>query len=160
MQVKGTVEAISTKFGKYGVLVNEQWYSTKPEWIDPKPQKGDVIEFDSGGDGKRYLTKCKIVSTGGEAVQGGSVNTGGAANTSGKSFSRGAFPIDPLDGTRSIIRQNAVTNANTYLASNGSGNSSIEDLLNTARKIEAYTSGDLDAEEAKAAMAAMNSSEG
>jgi len=156
MQVKGQVEAISTKFGKYGVLVNEQWYSTKPEWIDPKPQKGDVIEFDSGADGKRYLTKCKIISSGGAASSGEGKTYGGSS----KSFSRGAFPVDPLDGTRSIIRQNAVTNANSFLAANSGGEAKIEDLLNTAREIEAYTSGDLDAEEAKAAMAAMNSSEG
>lgn len=149
-QVRGEVEAISTKFGKYGVLVNDLWYSTKPEWIDPKPQKGDVIEFDSGADGKRYLTKCKIVSSGGGSVSGGSVSTGGSAP---------APVAGSITTNRSIVRQNAVTNANSFFDNSGVGYS-MEDLLDTAREIEAYTSGDLDKEEAKAAMAAMNSSEG
>jgi len=154
MIVNGTVEAVSTKFGKYGVLVQGNWYSTKPEWIDPKPQKGDTIEFDSGATGK-YLTKCKIVSSGGGAAPSG-LSTAGAA---GKSFSRGSFPVDPLDGTRSIIRQNAVTNANVYIATNVEGTVSVDDLIEVAREIEAYTSGDLDAEEAKEAMASLGQTE-
>ena len=58
--MQGTVEAVSTKFGKYGVLVEGTWYNSKPEYLKVKPEKGDVIEFDNGG--KNYLNKVSIIT--------------------------------------------------------------------------------------------------
>jgi len=72
--------------------------------------------------------------------------TAAPRNTGG--YSRGAFPIGALDGQRSIIRQNAVTNANAFVASQGM-TLQVDGLLELARSIEAYTTGDLDAQEVK-----------
>jgi hypothetical protein len=69
----GTVEAVSTKFDKLSVLVNEVWYSTKQEFAEEwkyKPEKGDLIQFDDGG--KKFLKKVNKLGSG-EAT-GGSVS--------------------------------------------------------------------------------------
>lgn len=59
--VKGVVEAVSTKYGKFSVMVNDTWYGTKMEWCDDTSiQKGDTIEFDNGGG--KFLKKVKRVS--------------------------------------------------------------------------------------------------
>lgn len=71
--MKGTVEAIGTKFNKFSVMVDGNWYGTKEEWApDPRPERGDVIEFDAKGG--KYLNNCKIVSKGGPS--GGSTGGG------------------------------------------------------------------------------------
>jgi hypothetical protein len=78
-------------------------------------------------------------------------------------YSRGAFPVPALDGSRSIIRQNALTQANAcvgHYLHHGlqlvSDEHSVEDLarkvIEVARIFEAYSAGDLDAKEAEAAM--------
>lgn len=68
--VTGTVEAVSTKFGKFGVLINEKWYNTKQEWApNPLPVKGDEITFDDGG--KNFLSKCKVVGSSPKSSGGG-----------------------------------------------------------------------------------------
>lgn len=56
--VTGVVEAVSTRYDKYSVLVNGNWYGTKIEWATVKPNKGDSIEFDDGG--KKYLKNVVI----------------------------------------------------------------------------------------------------
>jgi hypothetical protein len=61
--VKGTVEAVSTKYDKYSILVNDQWYGTKMEWARVKPNKGDSVEFDDGGS--KFLKKVKILGSSG-----------------------------------------------------------------------------------------------
>jgi hypothetical protein len=69
----GTVEAVSTKFDKLSVLVNEVWYSTKQEFAEEwtyKPEKGDLIQFDDGG--KKFLKKVNKLGSG--EVTGGSVS--------------------------------------------------------------------------------------
>ena len=64
--MKGTVQAVSTKYGKFSVMVDDVWYGTKEEWApNPRPSKGDVIEFDNKG--AKWLNKCRIVSSGGAA---------------------------------------------------------------------------------------------
>lgn len=144
--VTGVVEAKSkTKFG-YGILVTGKWHNSKYEI---RCEKGDTVEFDDGG--KNYCNKLKVISSG---------DVGGATVTPIKSGggSRGSFPIGALDGQRSIIRQNAVTNANTFLGNVGyptkaAREAQLELLLDTARAIEAYTTGDLDAAEAEAIIA-------
>ena len=69
--VTGTVEAVSTKYDKFSVLVNDTWYATKQEWApDPLPKKGDKVTFENGG--KKFLSKCKILGSGGSTSSGGS----------------------------------------------------------------------------------------
>ena len=70
--VKGKVEAVSTKFDKYSVLVNDTWYATKMEWAKVKPNKGDIIMFDDKGG--KFLTKVKVLD---EASPGSAPSAGG-----------------------------------------------------------------------------------
>ena len=73
-------------------------------------------------------------------------------------YSRGAFPIDPLDGQRSIIRQNSLTNSVNFVSqhfTNGGDNGiEIEDryemVMDFAKRFESFSSGDTDAQEVAA----------
>jgi len=144
--INGTVEAKSNKFDKHSILVDGNWYSSK---FEIKAERGDVVEFDNGGEGKKYCSKLKVVSKGSGAPSGTAMSSG----TAKPAYSRGAFPVPQLDGSRAIIRQNAVTNANTFLG-NAKGEHTVTDLIDLARKIEAYTSGDVEAEAVKAKISA------
>ena len=75
--VKGVVEAVSTKFGKFSIMVNSNWYATKMEWATVQPNKGDLVEFDDGGG--KFLKKVKITGKGsGEVVSFGGKSSGGS----------------------------------------------------------------------------------
>ena len=145
--VKGTVEAYNTKFDKYSILVDGTWYSTKIEWAKVKPVKGDVVEFDDGGG--KYTKNLKITSKGGESAPSAS------APATGRYGSK--FPIAPDDGQRSIIRQNALTNAREFYTTvlcRSAGDtgcleeealsSHVEKILFIARQFEMHTAGDID----------------
>lgn len=132
--ITGIVEAKSNKFDKYSILVDGNWYSSK---FEIKAERGDTVEFDSGGEGKKYCSKLKITAAG----------SGGGASASPRtttSYSKGVFPVPLLDGSRAIIRQNAVTNANAFFANN-KGEYTVNELIDLAREIEAYTTGDVEA---------------
>lgn len=152
-QTTGTIEAITDKFGKFNVLLDDgKWYSTKMEWA-PKFElhKGDVISFDAGPTGK-YLQKVK--KTGSAPIGGGSSNGPSAAPQ--KAVQGRTFPVGALAPERTINRQNALTNAVAYC----SDETSPEDVVATARIFEAYTTGDLDAIEAEEAMKALEGGNG
>lgn len=127
------------KFGKYSIKLegNDNWYNSNYEI---KASKGDTVEFDDGG--KKYCSKLRVISSGGK----------GSTTTTKASSGRGVFPVPALDGSRAIIRQNAVTNANAFFTNN-EVKYSVEDLIDVAKEIEAYTSGDMDAEAAHSKMA-------
>jgi len=157
--VTGVVEAKTGlgKYGTYGLLVNGKWHNSK---FEIKCNKGDEVQFEDGD--KNYVNKLKVVSSGGGAsVAGSGSGTSAPVRATG---ARGGFPIGPLDGQRSIIRQNAVTNANNMLATALQHNELIakkfakvpnvatvaESLIEAAKMIEAYTTGDADTAEAEA----------
>lgn len=133
--INGVIEAKSNKFDKWSILVDGSWYSTKYEI---KGEKGDTVSFETP-EGKKYVNKLRVVSGGGEAtVTSIPKNTGGG-------YSKGVFPVPLRDGSRAIIRQNAVTNANTLLGNEKDLDAyDVESLIHVARQIEAYTTGDLD----------------
>lgn len=152
--VTGIVQAKSSnKFG-HGIMVGGSWYNSKyPIVCD----KGDEIEFDDGG--KNYANKVKVISSGGGASTGVGASGSGTAGAvplakSTGGYSRGVFPIPANDGTRSIVRQNSVTNAvnlvSAMIASkkpgSAEGESVVDWVLSIAREFEKYSSGDLDAE--------------
>ena len=58
--VTGKVEAKSNKFGKFAILVNDTWYSSK---FEIKAERGDEVEFDDGGS--KWCQKLKVISGGG-----------------------------------------------------------------------------------------------
>lgn len=146
--VKGTVEGYNTKFGKYSILVNGTWYGTKEEWATVKPVKGDSVEFDDGG--AKYMKNVKVVGGGSSAPSSSAPSKSG-----GGSFSRGVFPIPVDDGQRSIIRQNALTNARELIGLTIDPEKGIADpsvvvalIIEIAREFEAYTAGDIERYEA------------
>ena len=75
------------------------------------------------------------------------------ASSGGSSFSANStartFPVAPLAPERTINRQNALTNAVAYYKDD---DVTPELIIEVARKFEAYTTGDLDLEEAKREM--------
>ena len=142
--VNGVVKAKSAnKFG-FGIMINDKWYNSKSEI---SCNKGDEVEFDDGG--KAYIRDLKVTK-GGSGVttsSGGSMVNKGATGTS---YARGVFPLAANDGSRSIVRQNSITNAVALYGQLGFKAESSEDaayaVINIARIFEKYSSGDLDAE--------------
>lgn len=119
---------------------DETWYKLG---FKPAPfAKGDTIEFDatSGAYGMEVdFPSIRVINKG-----DGAAPSGGAA---GKP--RGAFPIAANDGQRSIIRQNAVTNAREIVCFTTSGSAGsttndelLDEILRVAQRIELYTTGD------------------
>ena len=150
--VEGTVEAISNKFGKWSILVNGTWYGTKEEW-KPKVDvnKGDVVSFDDGSiyGGGKFVKRLRV------DVHGGSSSS--TPHTTSDSPARPSLVgAIPLVRERAIIRQNALTNAVNYvnaLPATSRKDLGLNDLIDIAREFEAYTSGDVDEEEAKEMLA-------
>lgn len=149
--VKGVVEAKSNKYDKYSILVNGNWYSSKYEI---RAEKGDTVEFDDGGDGKKYARKVRVVS---EAGSGESTSS-----NSGNSRTPG-FPVGVDTKDRSIVRQNSLSHAvqmvigMTIPAPYDSWEEREEAtklfatlIVETARIFEDYSSGDGDAAAAEA----------
>lgn len=152
-KVSGVVEAVSTKFGKFGINVGGKWYNTNPDWIDVQPNKGDEVEFDDGG--RNYIKGIKIVGASSGTPAPSTPARSAPASSGGRTF-----PVAPTAPERTINRQNALTNAVAYVGHvfnelDGSVKISPEKVIDIARMFEAYTTGDLDMEEAKAALAEM-----
>lgn len=127
--INGIIEAKSNKFDKWSILVDGEWYSTK---FEIKGEKGDTVAFETP-EGKKYVNKLRVVSGGG-GVASIPKNTGGG-------FAKGTFPVPLRDGSRAIIRQNSITNAVKYATG---CELAVEEIIEIARKFEAYSSGDLD----------------
>jgi hypothetical protein len=144
--VTGSVKAKSAnKFG-FGIMVNDKWYNSKSEI---SCNKGDEVEFDDGG--KAYVRDLKVTKSGGGTVasSGSSMASKGSAGTS---YARGVFPLAANDGSRSIVRQNSITNA-VALLNQLDYPKNLEDMeevtytvINIARIFEKYSAGDIDAE--------------
>ena len=151
----GIVEQVAsknvvTKFGEkptYSVKVNGSW--VKSGFKNPKVNVGDEIEFDGesgsyGMEGKDF----RIISKGSGAAAASSIPVA-AKPSYGKDR---VFPIPPLHGDRSIVRQNALARATELvIASRGTKGTEVNDdvvslIILIARKFEAYTAGDLDME--------------
>jgi hypothetical protein len=143
--------------------VNGDWI--KCGFKDPKVQVGYEVQFDVNSGTYGMETKAVIVlSKGGSAGAGAvpSVTSSSPAvtRTSGYSPKEKVFPIPPLHGDRSIVRQNALARATDLIIASAGGktfavefDSTSETVIRLARKFEAYTAGDLDLAEAKAEVA-------
>lgn len=162
MKKTGTIEAVSTKtvatkFGNkpvYSIKVDGDWYNAGFAKV---PGKGTVVEFDyeESTYGKE-ITKKTLVAKGQttQATPGGLDVPDNGDKSRGQASNKGVFPVPVHDGSRAIIRQNATTNAN-YLLRTLVENGAIEGgeleveaalklLVDTARYIEEYTTGDAD----------------
>lgn len=136
--VTGVVENVSTKYGKYSVQVNGEWYGTNPEWLKVKPEVGDNITFDSGPDGRKYLKNPRIVS-------GGSASSPVGASSTNDRF---AFPIPLNSNQRSICRQSSLKIAvelyNNVTVNGDSLEKDADNIIALAMKFERYVTGDMD----------------
>lgn len=162
MKHAGTVEqlgskAVNTRFGSkntYSAKVGGQWF--KFGFKDPKLSVGDVVELDYNpgtyGNEVGTCTKTAAAPTPAPANDAAAAPARPAYTGGGK----GSFPIGPLDGQRSIVRQNALTNARELVAAaifdgKKSVNLDIDVhaaiIINLAKRFEAYTTGDMDMEE-------------
>ena len=82
---------------------------------------------------------------------GGSGSTAKAPAKSGAPTGRFVFPIPARDSQRSIIRQNAMAHAMKAIEIMGAGKDktpedALDHAIKLARKVESYTTGDMDAE--------------
>lgn len=159
----GIVEAVSTKvvntkFGEkptWSLKVNGTW--VKAGFKDPKTKAGDEVEFDgvttTYGLETKTVTIIKIGTGVVPVAASVPVVTSSTATAVPKtSYTRAdkVFPIPPLHGDRSIVRQNALARAtDLYIGARGGKPfefdvASLDLVISFARKFEAYTAGDLD----------------
>ncbi len=153
-----STKPVTTKFGTkptYSFKAEGDWY--KMGFKKPAFKEGDDITFDftEGSYGKE-VTDGSVVVAGRSAAPAPR-----APSPVPASVPKVGFPIAPLDGQRSIIRQNCVTNAReVFVAAHGgkpfamSADEVADAIISLARKFEAYSAGDLDVAVAKAKVAA------
>ena len=151
--IEGVVEAVSVKNRetKKGILpatsfkVNGEWYSGgfKTWEVD----KGDEVSLTYETNARGYKDVKGIAVTAKNPGAATPANTG--VPRPGRSF-----PIDPLAPERTINRQNALTAAAHLIAALwATGEVDVNEPLHEtvvalAREFEAYTTGDIDREEA------------
>jgi hypothetical protein len=145
---------VNTRFGNkktYSFQADGAWYSTG--FKDSKVVAGSVISFDYETDD--YGNQVDINSiVKGTAAAAPAPASGGAKAAPYSGGGKGVFPIPALDGQRSIVRQNALTNAREVLVAASGGKPFAVDIdqvaastIALARRFEAYTTGDLDMQE-------------
>lgn len=142
-----------------------QWY--KMGFKKPTFDKGDTVEFEfnSGMYGNEVTTVLSVTKADGSAAPVAPAKPAwGGKGGGGGGFSRGVFPIPPTDGQRSIIRQNALTNARELIMAMEmtTGNKIIntvvtqdalaDAIIRISKKFEAYTAGDNEAAAARKAL--------
>jgi hypothetical protein len=167
--MSGVVEAVSTKevntkFGSkptYSMKVNNTWI--KCGFKDPGVQVGYTVDFDGvagsyGVETKAVNVISRMTTTAAPTAPagGGTAAAAPAPKAGGYSYKEKVFPIPPLHGDRSIVRQNALARAtDLYIAARGGKPfeleaSTLDLVISFARKFEAYTAGDLDLAEVEA----------
>lgn len=165
-------KAVNTKFGSkptFSFQVDGQWFKTG--FTRHGLNAGDVVSFNfnDGTYGKEVDAKAITKGGVGGAAPGPALGLSavGRDMVLGKpptSYgNKGVFPIPALDGQRSIVRQNALTNAREVVVARMISQKSFGVLMDDtvadaiivlARRFEAYTTGDIDAAEVAAEMRA------
>ena len=167
--MNGVVEELSqkdvtTKFGvkpTYSMKVNGTWI--KCAFKKPPCNVGDTVTFEGNSGTYGMEGKDIIVTLRGTGVIAPIPMAAPVANKVGYSSTGSrVFPIPPLHGDRSIVRQNALARATEiYIACRGGKPFELDEgstkiAIALARQFEAYTAGDLDMAEAKAEAAEEN----
>jgi len=154
----------TTKYGPkpvYNLVIDGVQYSNG--FTKPPCDTGDTVSFDfTSGKYGNELQKGSLMAV----KAGGSTSPTSTAPETIKTVMGTAtraygppvkpFPIPPLHGDRAIVRQNALTNARElYVACAPVGELTISDfnavadnIIQIARRFEAYSCGDLDLEAA------------
>ena len=164
--MSGTVEAVSTKdvttkFGvkpTFSMKINGAW--VKCGFKNPNVDVGYTVDFDGVTGTYGLETKAvNIISRSAAPTPTASAPTASVPVPS-KSYGGGGgykdkvFPVPALHGDRAIVRQNALARAtDIYIAARGGKpfdleSSTLDLVIQFARKFEAYTAGDLDMAEA------------
>jgi hypothetical protein len=158
----GVVEQVSTKdvSTKYGV---KPTFSVKLDtgWVkcgfkNPKVNVGDEVKFDGEPGPYGVEAKGMEVTKKGVGPLVTPVVPSSKPSYSGGGYKEKVFPIPPLHGDRSIVRQNALNRAtDLYIGARGGKPFEVDSaatavIIMLARHFEAYTAGDLDLAEAKA----------
>ncbi len=168
-QVTGAVQEVNNRgVGKgSNILVN----GTKYGCYDPVAAgisalvAGQVVMFDTVVKGQYTNINGTVTATGAtEAVTAPPPKP--AYNSGGGGKGGKVFPIPPLDGQRSIVRQNSLTHAtaivNAFAADSGTPldiDQRYTAVLEVAAKFEAFSCGDDVEKEAAAAVAALGTSQ-
>ena len=121
MQQTGMVAVVTKNKYGYGLKLegNDQWFNSK---FEPGCNKGDSVTFDDKD--KRYIDSLKVTSAAPVQDPSGGSSAGGYDKRQ-----------------TSIVRQNAITNANSYFALVGHKKATVEELIAIAQQIEVYTLG-------------------
>lgn len=158
----GVVENVA-RSGK-AIQIDGEWYSAFTPGALNGASKGDNVKFsyksvDKGGTVYHNIQGNVSVSDAAEVVSAPAAAGRAAAPTG---FSKGgrSFPVGALDPERSIIRQNALTQANKMFETIGFGRDPVSEdaaheVIHIARIFESYSAGDMDAAEAAEAIAEM-----
>lgn len=157
--ITGVVE--SKRKDNKAIKVNGVWYSAYSAATLAAINDGDVVTFESQAspDGRWQNIKGKVTVDATGAMDTPVSAKGPALQTTVNS--RYTFPIPATDSQRSILRQNALTNAREVVCAQGwsEDDVSLDDvakvIINIARKFEEYTSGDSDMELAKEKLSKM-----
>ena len=152
---------VNTKFGTkptYSMKVNGTWI--KCGFKNPNVEAGYEIQFDGvtgtyGVETKSVEILRKVVSSSApESTAVATPTSVAVPKASYGGYKDKVFPVPPLHGDRAIVRQNALARAtDIYIAARGGKPfdleaSTLDLIIQFARKFEAYTAGDLDMAEA------------
>lgn len=163
--VSGVIKAVSVKEREtqWGTKmatsfnIDDVWYSGgfKKYQIN----KGDEVELnyettDKGFNNIKAINVTKANPAGG-ATQSQGTGGGGGSRQYRKNGEEGGFPVHPLAYERALDRRNALqcaVKAMEFIDYSTEEEDVTEIILTNARKFEAYTTGDLDRDEALAMM--------
>ncbi len=153
-----TNKTVNTKFGMkpaYSIKANGDWFSAG--FNKPKFNVGDTIDFmyEEGSYGKQLDAKTvRVLSKGAGAAAPtptGAVDSPATGVAPARSFGPPAkvFPVPLMHGDRSIIRQNALTNAREAVAQLGfvevpTDAEYASRIIAMARMFEEYSAGDIE----------------
>lgn len=148
-----TTKKVNTRFGEkdaFSVKANGEWFSYG--FKKPVFKEGDTIEFMFSTSSYGKSIDVATVKLAASAPAGGAV-TSSPAPSGGRAYSgppAKVFPVPPTHGDRSIIRQNALTNAREVFVAACDGSFDFvpdeiaKSIIALAKNFEMYTSGDLD----------------
>lgn len=148
MNQQGTIEAVARTGKSFKLEGDASWYGVYNP-TDLTAAKGDFVSFEFVEKGQWKNVKGKVMPSAGGTAAPAAGNSAPAK----QAYVGDTFPVAALSPKRTINRQNALTNAVNFLKDQET--TTHEDVIQMARHFEAYTCGDIDAEEAERAMAEM-----